>query len=295
MIRHLGHAALFALVLLTSLSALADGPCARDALGLEVCLNDHAGRIVSLSPGATELLFSAGAGGKVVAVSAWSDYPEEAAQLPQVGDSNRLDLEAIVALAPDLVVGWVDGNSRSQLERLSELGVPVFWLAPRAFDDIATAVEDLALLAGTPAVGKERAAAFREDVATLEARYADARPVTVFYQIWEQPLMTVNKEELISKAITLCGGINVFGQLPRLVPRISREAVLEANPEAIVTAGSSDDSQWLEAWREFPGLAAVAADNLFLEPPDLLARPTLRMADGIRHLCQTLEQARANL
>ncbi|HET8848582.1 MAG TPA: cobalamin-binding protein, partial [Marinobacter sp.] len=107
--------------------------------------------------------------------------------------------------------------------------------------------------------------------------------------------MTVNREELISKAITLCGGINVFGTLSRLVPRISTEAVLAANPEAIVTAGQAGNDQWLEAWTQFPELAAVAAENLFLEPPDLLARPTLRMLDGTRHLCQTLEQARANL
>lgn len=293
--RHLWLAALCVLSLLAPLLAKAGGPCARDALSQKVCLTDPAQRVVSLSPGATELLFSAGAGDRVVAVSAWSDYPAEAAELPQVGDSNRLDLEAIVSLAPDLVVAWVDGNSRSQLERLSGLGIPVFWLAPRTFDDIAAAVSDLALLAGSPDLGKERAEAFRAEIATLNAQYADAKPVKVFYQIWDQPLMTVNRDELISKAITLCGGVNVFGELPRLVPRISREAVLEANPEAIITAGSSDDRQWLEAWREFPGLTAVAAGNLFLEPPDLLARPTLRMADGARHLCQTLEQARASL
>lgn len=293
--RHPGLAALCVLSLLAPLLARAEGPCASDALNQRVCLAEPAQRVVSLSPGATELLFSAGAGDRVVAVSAWSDYPAEAAELPQVGDSNRLDLEAIVSLAPDLVVAWVDGNSRSQLERLSGLGIPVFWLAPRTFDDIAAAVSDLALLAGSPDLGNERAEAFRAEMAKLKAEYADARPVKVFYQIWDRPLMTVNREELISKAITLCGGVNVFGELPRLVPRISREAVLEANPEAIITAGSSDDRQWLEAWREFPGLAAVAAGNLFLEPPDLLARPTLRMADGARHLCQTLEQARANL
>ncbi|EHJ02702.1 cobalamin-binding protein [Marinobacter manganoxydans] len=269
--------------------------CVVDAINRTLCLSDPAQRAVSLSPGATELLFSAGAGDRVVAVSAWSDYPVEAAELPQVGDSNRLDLEAIVSLAPDLVVAWVDGNSRSQLERLSDLGISVFWLAPRTFDDIAAAVSDLALLTGSPDLGNERAEAFRAEIVKLKAQYADARPVKVFYQIWDQPLMTVNRDELISKAITLCGGVNVFGGLPRLVPRISREAVLEANPEVIITAGSSDDRQWLEAWREFPGLAAVAAGNLFLEPPDLLARPTLRMADGARHLCQTLEQARANL
>ncbi|MBW3227453.1 cobalamin-binding protein [Marinobacter adhaerens] len=293
--RHPGLAALCVLSLLAPLLAQAEGPCVSDALDQRVCLAEPAQRVVSLSPGATELLFSAGAGDSVVAVSAWSDYPAEAADLPQVGDSNRLDLEAIVSLAPDLVVAWVDGNSRSQLERLSDLGIHVFWLAPRTFDDIAAAVSDLALLTGLPDLGNERAEAFRADMAALKAQYADARPVKVFYQIWEQPLMTVNREELISKAITLCGGVNVFGELPRLVPRISREAVLEANPEAIITAGSSDDRQWLEAWREFPGLAAVAAGNLFLEPPDLLARPTLRMAEGAMHLCQTLEQARANL
>lgn len=293
--RHLWFAALCLLSLLVPSLAQAEGLCARDALDSKVCLAEPAQRVVSLSPGATELLFSAGAGDKVVAVSAWSDYPLEAVDLPQVGDSNRLDLEAIVSLAPDLVVAWVDGNSRSQLERLSGLGISVFWLAPRTFDDIARAISDLALLTGSPDLGNERAEAFRAEMAGLKARYADARPVRVFYQIWDQPLMTVNREELISKAITLCGGVNVFGELPRLVPRISREAVLEANPEAIITAGSSDDRQWLEAWREFPGLAAVAAGNLFLEPPDLLARPTLRMADGARHLCQTLEQARANL
>jgi iron complex transport system substrate-binding protein len=286
---------LFVLSLLVPSLAQAERPCVSDALDQRVCLAEPAQRVVSLSPGATELLFSAGAGDRLVAVSAWSDYPAEAADLPQVGDSNRLDLEAIVSLAPDLVVAWVDGNSRSQLERLSDLGIHVFWLAPRTFDDIAAAVSDLALLTGLPDLGNERAEAFRADMAALESQYADARPVKVFYQIWDQPLMTVNREELISKAISLCGGVNVFGELPRLVPRISREAVLEANPEAIITAGSSDDRQWLEAWREFPGLAAVAAGNLFLEPPDLLARPTLRMAEGAMHLCQTLEQARANL
>lgn len=282
-------------LLLAPLPVLAEALCARDALKRDVCLPEPAARIVSLSPGATELLFSAGAGDSVVAVSAWSDFPAEAAALPQVGDSNRLDLEAIVSLAPELVVAWIDGNSRSQLERIADLGIPVFWLAPRTFEDIARAVEDLALLTGQPAVGKARAESFREEIASLESAYASAQAVRVFYQIWGQPLMTVNREELISKAIELCGGVNVFGHLPRLVPRISREAVLAANPDVIVTAGQDGNIRWLEDWRQFPGLTAVTVGNLFLEPPDLLARPTLRIVEGARHLCQTLEQARANL
>ena len=290
-----GLVLLLALFAPVPMPASAQGQCVRDALDREICLAAPATQIVSLSPGATELLFSAGAGKRVVAVSAWSDFPADAAALPQVGDSNRLDLEAIVSLAPDLVVAWIDGNSRSQLERVADLGIPVFWLAPRTFEAIARAVEELALLTGQPAVGKARAESFREDMAGLGAQYASAQPVRVFYQIWDQPLMTVNREELISKAIELCGGVNVFGHLPRLVPRISREAVLAANPDVIVTAGQGVNVRWLEEWRQFPGLTAVSAGNLFLEPPDLLARPTLRIVEGARHLCQTLEQARANL
>lgn len=241
-------------------------------------------------------MFSAGAGGQVLAVTAWSDYPEEAAALPQVGDSNRLDLEAIVALEPDLVVAWVDGNSRSQLDRLADLGIPVFWLAPRSFGDIAAAVTDLALLTGQPALGQERARAFLQGIRDLADQYRDARPLRVFYQVWDQPLMTVNREELISKAISLCGGVNIFADLPRLVPRVSVEAVLAEDPEVIVTAGRGDtDRAWLAYWQQYPGMRAVAAGNLYLEPPSLLQRPTLRMLEGVRHLCTTLEQARARL
>ncbi|MDO3721556.1 cobalamin-binding protein [Marinobacter sp. chi1] len=270
--------------------------CETDDLNTRLCLDTPAQRVVSLSPGATEWLFTAGAGDQVVAVSAWSDYPEEAAKLPQVGDSNRLDLEAIVGLEPDLVVAWVDGNSREQLGRLSAIGIPVFWLAPRDFEDIAHTIERLARLTGHPETGEPLAEAFLSELATLRTTYAQRQPVRVFYQVWHAPLMTLNNDELISKAIALCGGVNVFGDLPRLVPRISTESVLSANPDAIITSGSPDQNQpWLDYWRQFPELAAVANGNLFLEPPTLLARPTLRLLEGTRHLCRSLEQARARL
>jgi len=276
--------------------AFAADLCATDALDREVCLSEPAERVVSLSPGATELLFSAGAGDSVVAVSAWSDYPLEAENLPEVGDSNRLDLEAIVGLAPDLVVAWTDGNSRAQLERIVDLGVPVFWLAPRTFEDIARAAETLGELTDQAPIAAERAHDFREGMAALEKAYRDAAPVRVFYQVWDQPLMTVNGEELISKAISLCGGINVFAELPRLVPRISVETVLAADPEVIVTAGRGEfDQAWLESWQAYSSLAAVSSGNLYLVSPSLLQRPTFRMLEGARELCGILEQARARL
>lgn len=270
--------------------------CAEDDRGNIVCPDGPSERIISLSPGSTELLFSAGAGEKLVAVSAWSDYPPEAAELPQVGDSNMLDLEAIVAFEPDLVVAWRDGNSASQLAKIEALGIPVFWLEPRTFEDIASAVQRLAVLTGNNGTGETRAEDFLAAIRQLRDRYRNARPVRVFYQVWHEPLMTINDEELIGRAIRLCGGYNVFGHLPRLVPRISIEAVLKANPEAILSGGKdSEDRRWLERWRQYPGITAVARDHLFLVPPSLIQRPTLRMLDGTRHLCQTLEQARAGL
>jgi iron complex transport system substrate-binding protein len=286
----------FLLILMLLPSAPAVAGCVEDDRDKAVCLDRPAERIISLSPGATELLFSAGAGEHVKAVSAWSDYPPGAAELPQVGGSNRLDLEAIVALEPDLVVAWVDGNSASQLAKIEALGIPVFWLEPRTFEDIARAVERLGVLSGNEDIGVSRAADFLAAMGKLRDRYRDTRPVRVFYQVWHEPLMTINDEELIGRAIRLCGGDNVFGHLPRLVPRISTEAVLEANPDAILSGGEDDDDRrWLQQWQQYPGMIAVARDNLFLVPPSLIQRPTLRMLEGTEQLCQTLEQARAGL
>lgn len=288
--------AAIAIALSGAMPAVAADRCATDALDRNVCLPAPARRVVSLSPGATELLYSAGAGGAVVAASAWSDYPPPARDLPRVGDANRLDLEAIVAARPDLIVAWTDGNSRSQLERLSDLGLTVFWLTPRTFDDIARAVVDLGQLTGHDALARDRANRFLAGLAALRDRYRNARPVRVFYQIWDEPLMTVNRDELISKSLALCGAVNVFADADRLVPRVSRESVLLARPEAILTAAPETDAEHaLAAWRAFPDLPAVAHDNLLVLPPDRLQRPTLRMLDGARDLCQRLEAARGRL
>ncbi|MGM0570456.1 cobalamin-binding protein [Marinobacter sp.] len=284
------------IILILPVISRAELLCSDDALEREVCLAEPAGRIVSLSPGATELVYSAGAGDQLVGASAWSDYPPEARELPRVGDSNRVDLEAILALEPDLVIGWTDGNSRTQLDRLAELGIPVFWLAPRTFEDIAATVATLGELTGHDALAQQRAREFLGSMEAIGSEYRQAEPVRVFYQVWDQPLMTINGDELISKAIELCGGTNVFAELPRLVPRLSVETLLTKNPEVIVTAGRGEaDQGWLQRWRDYPSLTAVASDNLFLVSPDLLQRATFRMLDGTRELCDLLEQARARL
>jgi iron complex transport system substrate-binding protein len=287
---------------LLSLSLLAMGQsmpvaakvCVTDDTGADVCLGLPAKRVAALSPGATELVWAAGAGDQVVAVVSFSDYPEEAKKVVSVGSHTRVDLERLMQLQPDLVIGWVTGNPPEQIEALKDLGLPVFSIEPRSFEDVSHTIERLATLAGTDDVGFAEAERFRAGIAAIERRYRDAEPVSVFYQVWDKPLMTVNDEHLIGKVITLCGGVNVFGELERLVPRISSEAVIGANPEAILAGGMGQENRhWLTRWEAFPSLDATAQNNLYFIPPSLIQRPTPRMLEGSRLFCEKLDDARA--
>jgi iron complex transport system substrate-binding protein len=266
----------------------------RDDYGHEIRLDQPASRIVSLAPHLTELLYAAGAGSRLVGAVEFSDFPAAARALPQVGSDARIDLEAVLALRPDLVVAWPNAGSLRAVERLAQLGLPVFRSEPRELDDVARTLQRLGRLAGSQAQAESAAAAFRARAAALEKRYAAQRKVRVFYQIWDRPLLTVNGDHIISKVIALCGGENVFAGLPLLVPEVDREAVLRANPEAIVASGSNDaQPQWLEMWRQFPGLAAAARGQLYAIPADLIQRQTPRILDGAERLCGRLEGVRA--
>ncbi len=264
-----------------------------DAGGVTIALAAPAQRIVSLAPNLTELLFAAGAGERVVGSVDFSDYPAAARALPRVG-GHSLDLEAIVALKPDLVMAWESGTAAAAVSRLRSMGLNVHLSEPRRIEDIPGELERIGRLAGTGATADAAAAAFRRRYALLAARYSRRPPVTVFYQIWKQPLMTVNGRQIISDAIRLCGGRNVFEQLPVLAPTVTVEAVIAANPEVIVASGMGDSRpEWLDDWKRWTTLEAVARDNLYFVAPDLIQRHTPRILDGAGQLCLHLESARA--
>jgi iron complex transport system substrate-binding protein len=256
-------------------------------------LKQPARRIISLAPHMTELLFAAGAGEYIVGTVEYSNFPAAAQRIARIGDSAQLDLERIVALKPDLIVVWQNGNAQRQLDKLLRLGIPVFYNASRRLSDIARAIEQLGRLAGTETIALPAARAFVAREAGLRQRYAGRPLVTMFYQIWDKPLMTVNGDHLISDVIRLCGGQNVFAGLKLLTPVISTEAVLAADPEAIggVTAEPGQAGN-LEGWKQWPRLKAVARDNLFVVPADLIARNTPRILDGAQQLCEQLAAAR---
>ena len=264
----------------------------RDDTGKPVVLEKPAQRIISLAPYITELLFAAGAGKAVVGVTEYSDYPEAARLLQQVGGGGGLDIEAILALQPDLVVAWQSGNPRSQVERLQSLGITVFLSEPRRLGDVPATLQRLGRLAGTAAVAAARVDSFNHRYATLREKYAHRPKVSVFYQIWEQPLMTLNGEHLFSDVLRLCGGENVFKALPALAPQIDIEAVLLANPDVIVVAADDESSPLLAAWQRWPQLSAVKQGHVYALPRDQLVRHSPRILDGAERLCELLDGAR---
>lgn len=265
-----------------------------DDYGKAVRLESPARRVVSLAPHLTELMYAAGAGASLVGALQYSDFPAAAQRLPRVGSEAQIDLEALLALRPDLVVAWPNSGSAAAVERVAALGIPVFRSEPRELEDIARTLETLGRLAGTEAAATRAALAFRARAAQLERTYASRRKVGVFYQVWNRPLITVNGAHVISKVLRLCGGENVLADLPSLAPEIDRELVLRADPEAIVASGSDGrHPEWLAEWRAFPDLAAVRLANLYAIPPELVQRHTPRLLDGAEALCRILEAVRA--
>jgi len=266
-----------------------------DTGGSQVSLPVAARRIVSLAPHATELLFAAGAAGQIVGVLSPADWPPEARALPRVGDANAVNLEGILALKPDLVVTW-PYLAPVQLERLRATGIAVYLSDPRAPETIADDIERLGELAGHAAQAAHTAALLRSRLAGLRRRFADATKVRVFYEIWNRPMYTVGGGHLITGAIAICGGSNVFATQTIPAPEVSAEAVLAVAPDAIVAgADGGIRPAWLDEWKAWPSLPAVAQDNLFVVDANLLHRAGPRFVDGVEQLCAALATARSHL
>jgi iron complex transport system substrate-binding protein len=264
----------------------------RDDTGATVKLSAPAQRIVSLAPHATELLFALGAGSRIVGTLDTSDTPAAAKAIPRVGDSRALDLERIVALRPDLIVTW-PWTAPAQVEALRARGIAAFTTMPATIDGIAADLERLGALTGTQAAGWREAETFRARLEKLRERNAGAQRVRVFYEIWDSPLYTIGGRHLITEAIGLCGGENIFAALTLPAPAVDIEAVLAAKPDAII-AGADRGSRpaWLDSWRRWKELPAVANERLYAVDADLLHRPGPRFLEGVEALCAVIEKAR---
>jgi iron complex transport system substrate-binding protein len=251
-------------------------------------------RIVSLAPHLTEIAYAAGAGDALVGTVEYSDYPAAARSLPRIGDGWRVDFERVLALRPDVVLAWTSGTPRAtvaQLEamRLEVVEVPTFRLA-----DVPAALRLVGDLAGTRAAAEPVAARFEADVRRLRERHAGDTPLTVFVQIDDEPLFTVNGRHVISEVVELCGGRNVFAGLPQIAPQVDVEAVLALDPQVIL---STDDTiaDPRALWQRWPQLAAVRRGTLYTMSSDTVARASPRLVEGVSAVCEALDDARSRI
>ena len=263
----------------------------QDDLGRMVELKAPAKRIVALAPFLTELVFSAGAGARLVGVSAYSDFPPEARALPQVGSAAGPEVEALAGLRPDLVLAWQDGIRRDEVERIASLGMAVFVARARRLDDPARILEAIGALTGHDA--SAAATRYRAALERLRAAHSGRPAVRTFVEVWHRPLTTIAGTHWINEALGVCGGENVFGDLSAVAPVVSWEELYRRDPRLVLGAGEHRGEPAFRAnWNERATLGAVKAGRLAYVDADLLQRPTLRLADGVARLCGALESAR---
>jgi len=264
-----------------------------DFKGSVVKLKQPAKRIIALAPHIVENVYTAGAGDKLIGVVSYSDYPEAATSLPLVGGYAKTNLEKVLELKPDLVIVWESGNSDASVARIKQLGFPVYVDQPDKLDDVAKSIRDIGILSGTSEIAETAAANYLEKIEIVRNKKLDQQPVATFYQVWNSPLQTINGNHIISDAIAICGGVNIYADESATAPVINIESILERNPEAILASGMSEARpEWLDEWKNWPSLNAVKTDNLFFVDPDHIQRHTVRILKGIDAICDQLQTAR---
>lgn len=284
---------LFSLLLVAAENAAGAPVSVRDDAGNIVTMSEPAQRVVTMAPHATELVFAAGAGNRIVGTVKYSDYPPAAKNIPRIGDNSLLDIERLIALKPDLLVVWRHNSADRQLDQLRQLGIPLFYSDPRKLRDIPDSIVRLGRLSGTSAEAEKAAAPLREKIDALSHKYQQRPRVRVFYQVWSRPLYTLNGNQIVSDAINVCGGENIFANLSVTAPVVNIEAVLVENPEVLLSGQRKDDKNDLDYWRSYSGLLAVRRNNLFGIEADLMNRAGPRLIEGAAMLCEKLELARS--
>lgn len=275
-----------ALILLTlyALGACSDAPLPEHKSGTYK-------RVVTFAPNLTELVFAAGAGSSLIGVSAYSDYPPAALELPIVGDAFMIDQEQLAILKPDLLLVWHSGTPAHVVDELRRVGFNVEVLRTSTLADVALAIRRIGLLTGHVDDAEAAASAYERGLESIAARTEQLTDIRVFYQVSQRPLFTVNGDHYVSELITLCGGSNVFADLDELAPTIDVESVVERDPEVLLASTDAGENAFVE-WQRWPHMAANAAGNQFLMPADAIGRATPRLLQAGEAVCDALAEAR---
>ncbi len=248
-------------------------------------------RIVTLAPNLTELVFWADAGELLVGVSAYSNHPPKARELPVVGDAFMIDHEQLALLEPDLLLVWAGGTPAHVVDELRDIGYDVEVMRTNSLADVSSAIRRIGELTGRTERAELVASSFADRIEGIRTKYAERPTISVFYQVSARPLYTVSGEHFVSELITLCGGANIFAGLRDLAPTIDVEAVVERDPEVFLAASDAGDDAFGE-WERWPQIAANRHGNHFIVPADVISRATPRLLDGAGAICEVLDEAR---
>ena len=257
----------------------------------------HPQRIITVAPHLSEVVEAAGGANRLISVSAYSNFPESVKKLPITSDARSIDLEKMKSLRPDLIIYWRGGTPESQIESIKKTftSIQVVSVEPKKLTDIANDIETIGKLLGTETIAKKNADAFRAQITELKHQYQNKnkRKVKVFYQVWAQPLMTLNQDHLIADIINICGGEQLFAKEKLLVPTVSREAVVKANPEIIFTAVDTQQmkTDW-SMWSSIPQLAATQRKAFIDIDGDMISRPSTRIMQGAKKICSEIDKIR---
>ncbi|MBD9516384.1 cobalamin-binding protein [Pseudomonas sp. PDM22] len=247
-------------------------------------------RVVSLAPSLTDMVLELGAADRLVGLLDGGPRAESLKDLPSVGRYGQVNLEQILALQPDLLLVWPGAVPEAQLQRLTSVGIPVYVADPHRLEDIARQFHELGERLGRAEKGRELAETFDSGMAQLRAQYRREQPLKVFYQVWDRPLYTVGGQQIISEALEVCGGRNLFADLDLPAPQVGLEAVLARDPQVILAA--SDDQ--LRSWTGMQQLSATRLKQLWVVPDRNLEKPSFAMLDATEKLCRLLAGAKAN-
>ncbi|OED41765.1 hypothetical protein ACH42_13100 [Endozoicomonas sp. (ex Bugula neritina AB1)] len=295
---HFIVATAFALSLISG-SLQAFERCVTDDSRRQVCVQSKAPSIISLAPGSTELLFAAGAGKQVIATDQYSDYPPEVDSLPKVGGYPSINLEAIISYQPELVIIWTDGNSQQLVRHLEKLGINTFHINAQNFEGIDRVIRKLGRIAGTETAGNKAANEFTERLAALKNKYQQQSELSVFFEIWREPLMSVGGSQIITNAIEVCGGRSLYADIAQPTVKVGMEQLITDNPDVILSSdprGHTPETQkeMLNYWQKWGSISAVKQKQLYTIPSDYIARLTPRLLEGTEIICKQLQAVRSS-
>lgn len=283
-----GRILLLSVILITGFSLPpASARVLTDPVGRKIDVPEDPRRIIALAPSLTEIIFLLHEDSRLKGATQFSTVPEEARALPRVGSYVHLDLERIVALRPDLCLASKDGNPKYIVEKIAELGIPVYVVDPRNLQGIITTIEGIGRLLNASARAEEIVQDMERRIGQVRARVAQThtRP-RVFFQIDAAPMVSVGTHTFINELITLAGGINVTaGNVP--YPQLTWEKILTLQPDITIIssmAGGHSPQRLKKTWREWRQIPSVRTGRIYVVDADLFDRPTPHLVDGLEAL-----------